>query len=304
MAPAVRAVLRESTAMEESEFAEHEVAQVRIELSHGVVQLLCNSSGVDSLHIKGLALAPELRYPGRAGMDVDLLVRPSHIDQLHTALRGHGWLQVGRFATGSPFEHAENWHHETLGYLDLHRLIPGIGLAPDDAFRALWASRTWTALADVECAVPDRDAQALVVLLHAARSHGDRRGALDTDQVWRTADAGTQQRILDLVDSLRAEVAFAAAVGELEDFRDRPDYLLWKVNSSPNAARTTEWWARIRAASGPRRKASLAVRSLLVNRDHLRTQRDHEPSRADVAREFVRRAMLAAREIIDARRSR
>lgn len=290
--------------MEESEVAEHEVAQVRIELAHGVVQLLCNSSGVDALHLKGLALDPELRYPDRTGRDVDLLVRPSHIDALRAALRSHGWLQVGRFATGSPFEHAENWHHETLGYLDLHRLIPGIGLTPDDAFASLWANRTSTVLADVECAVPDRDAQALVVLLHAARSRGDHRGALDVDHVWRNADATGRQRIADLVDDLRAEVAFAAAVGGLEKFRDRPDYLLWKVNSSPNAPRTTEWWARIRAASGPRRKASLAVRSLLVNRDHLRTMGAREPSRADLAREFVRRARLAARELRDGRHSR
>lgn len=290
--------------MKESEFAEHDVAQVRIELAHGVVQLLCNSSGVDALHIKGSALDPALRYPGRTGRDVDLLVHPEHIDALRAALGEHGWLQVGRFATGSPFEHAENWHHETLGYLDLHRLIPGIGLSPDDAFRSLWATRTSARLADIECAVPDLDAQALIVLLHAARSHGDHRGVLDTDHVWRNADPEIRQRILALVDDLRAEVAFAAAAGGLENFRDRPEYLLWKVNSSPDAARTTEWWARIRAASGARQKVSLAARSLLVNRDHLRTVSDHEPSRADVVREFMRRARLAAREITDRWRAR
>lgn len=287
--------------MTQTEWAEHEVTQVRIELAHGVVQLLCDSRRIDALHIKGLALDPELRHPGRVSMDVDLLVRPPHIATLRAALSEHGWQQTGHFSTGSPFEHAENWHHETLGHLDLHRLIPGVSLPPDEAFDAFWGCRSQTPIAQVDCAVPSLDAQALIVLLHAARSHGDHRSRLDVEHVWRTADVTTQQRIRDLVGTMKAEVAFAAAVGGLEDFRHRPDYLLWKVNSSPDAARTTEWRARIKASPGIRSKASLAVRSLQVNRDHLRTLRGREPSRADMVREFMRRLSLATREITSRR---
>lgn len=283
--------------MTQTDWPAHEVARVRIELAHGVVQLLCRAAGVDALHIKGLALDESLQHTGRASMDVDLLVRPRHIDRLRAALREHGWEQTGRFATSSPFEHAQNWRHRTLGHLDLHRLIPGIGLPAEEAFETFWRARRSTRLARVECAVPGLDAQALVVLLHAARSHGDQRSTSDVDHVWREAGETEQQRIRELVAVMRAEVAFAAAVGGLEDYRDRPDYLLWKVNSTPDAPRTTEWRARIRATPGRRRKVELAVRSLLVNRDHLRAVSDHEPSRSELAREFLRRAAVAAREL-------
>lgn len=280
------------------------VAHVRIELAHGVAQLLCNEHGVDALHLKGLALDPSLQYDGRQSRDVDLLVRPSHIDTFRQALRTYGWRQFGRFATGSPFEHAENWRHLTLGHLDLHRLVPGIGLPPGDAFEALWTPRRHICLAGVDCAVPSLDAQSVVVLLHAARSHGDLRSRLDTEHLWHHTDAEAHERILQLVSRLRADVAFAAATGNLEEFCDRPDYLLWKVSSSPDADRTTEWWARIRAASGLRRKGSLMLRASLVNRDHLRAVRDHEPTTLELAEEFVRRATAAARELAARRKSR
>lgn len=291
------------SAMTRTEWAQHEVADVRIALAHGVVQLLCNLSGVDALHIKGFALDPALRHNGRTTSDLDLLVRPAHVEVLRAVLPDHGWSQYGRFATGSPFGHGENWHHDVLGYLDLHRFIPGIGLSPDESFDRLWASRTATGLAQVVCAVPSIDAQALVLLLHAARSHGDQRAALDVDHVWRNGSPASRARIADLVATLRADVAFAAAIGTLEDFRDRPDYLLWKVSSSPEASRTKEWWARIRAASGPREKLALAFRSVMVNRDHLRATRGHEPTRAEMVREFLSRAKSAAHEVVS-RRSR
>jgi len=290
--------------MTQSLWAEHEVASVRVELAHGIVQLLCDSRGLHALHIKGFALDPALRHPGRVGTDVDLLVRPAHIEAARAVLRCHGWERVGRFATGSPFEHAENWHHDTLGYLDLHRLIPGIGLPADQAFDFLWTGRSTAMLAQVACPVPSRDAQALVLLLHAARSHGDQRSRRDVDHVWRDADAATRQRIRELVVTARSEVAFAAAVGDLERYRARPEYLLWKVNSTPGADRTTEWWARIRAAHGPRRKLSLLCRAVLVNRDHLRTLRDHEPSHTEVLHEFLRRASVAVREVAGRKRLR
>ena len=61
--------------------------------------------------------------------------------------------------------------------------------------------------------------------------------------------------------------------------------------------RLDEWGARFRAARGPRAKASVAVRSVQVNRYYLGQRLGHPPSRGEVAAEFVRRLGAAARAL-------
>ena len=53
--------------------------------------------------------------------------------------------------------------------------------------------------------------------------------------------------------------------------------------------RLDEWSARFRAARGPRAKASVAWRSLRVNRYYLGQKLGHTPTRPEVAAESVRR---------------
>ena len=52
------------------------------------------------------------------------------------------------------FEHSANLHHEIWGYLDLHRIMPGFGIDPDEAFEILWRDHEMTEIAGVPCAVP------------------------------------------------------------------------------------------------------------------------------------------------------
>jgi len=102
----------------------------------------------------------------------------------------------------------------------------------------------------VSCWVPSVTAQRVLLVLNAARSlSGGRR---DVPIVWDGADATQRAAMKRLVSRLRAEVAFAAATGDLERYRDEREYLLWKVVSQ-GGPRSLEWWARIRAAPGSAR---------------------------------------------------
>ena len=49
---------------------------VRVHLSHPAMEVLAREADVDLLHIKGPALLPGLRPPGRSSSDVDVIVRP------------------------------------------------------------------------------------------------------------------------------------------------------------------------------------------------------------------------------------
>jgi hypothetical protein len=107
----------------------------------------------------------------------------------------------------------------------------------------------------------------------------------------------------ELVSRLRAEVAFAAATGDLERYRDEREYLLWKVVSQ-GGPRSLEWWARIRAAPDVRSRVRLVARAPLVNVDHLAHRLGRRPTRWEIVVEFVHRPLVAAREAVPAARGR
>ncbi len=256
---------------------------------------MCDRAGFDILHVKGLALDPSLRFPGRDANDVDVLCRPRHVRPLLEALHAHGWRRVTGFAASSSFAHALTLRHPWWGYLDLHRLVPGIGLDPDLAFEALWAGRETVDLAGVSCPVPDRATQALVLLLHAARSHGSPRARRDVRQAWDEAPPAQRAAIRDRADRLQAGIALAAVIGELESFRDHPEHDLWAVLSQ-GGSRLQEWRARLRAARGLVAKTLVVLASTRVDPDHLGVVLGRRPTAGDLAVEFVARPVRGLSE--------
>ena len=269
---------------------------VRVELAHAAVQRLAEETGVDLLHIKGPAVHPDLRTTPSTGSDVDVLVRPDGVERLMAALRAHGWEVETTFSSGSAFEHAANLYHPSWGLLDVHRLYPGMERDPAHAFETLWRTRTSTDLAHVACPVPDRLGQSLVLLLHAARS--PRAGSEHPDVAPNWTDRSPQERdgIRALAAETGATVALAAATGSLDEFAGTPEAALWEVFAH-GGDRLDEWGARWRAARGPRAKASVAARSLMVNRYYLGQRIGHPPSRGEVVAEFFRRAGAAGRAL-------
>ncbi|MBM6399147.1 nucleotidyltransferase family protein [Phycicoccus sonneratiae] len=278
---------------------------VRVALAHAAVQRLADEAGADVLHIKGPAVAPGLRPWASGGSDVDVIVRPEHLERLMSALDAHGWRSETTFEAGSAFDHAANLFHPSWGLLDVHRLYPGMERDPSGAFAVLWEDRGRTSIAHVPCVVPDPLAQSLVLLLHAARTPTGGEHP-DVPANWTRRTDAERDAIRSLAVRTGSTVGLAAATGDLAAHAGTPEAALWEVFTE-GGDRLDEWRARWRAARGPRAKASVAVRSLGVNRYYLAQRLGHEPTRTEVAREALARfahlgRALAARATAAVRR--
>ena len=261
---------------------------VRLAFAHAALQVIATEARVDILHIKGVAVHSSIGTLVGSGSDADVLVRPGHIPLFLEELKRSGWEHYSDFESGSPFGHAATFFHDSWGFGDIHRNFPGIALAPDQAFEKLWSSRTTRALASVPCAVPSLAAQVLIMVLNAARSGGSSSRIEIVRSAWQGMPSEVREQVTALVASLRAEVAFSAGLGELEQYRGRREYLLWKV-ASRGGTRLEEWVARVWAAPTLRAAFRLAARAPLVNTEHLALRIGHQPTRREVLREFVAR---------------
>ena len=266
---------------------------VRLRFGHAAVQHLADSIRVDLLHIKGAAVDPSLRPPEMHGTDVDVLVRPAHFVALDRGMRAHGWRLHTTFFSGSPFGHAQTYLHDVWGYIDVHRFFPGVRLAPDAAFERLWVDRGSVEIAGIGCPVPSTVAQSLLLILNVARARG--ANPSDLDAAWHQASAERRQEIETLVAELDAHVGFAAAVGDLDEYRGERDYRLWKAVST-GGTRSEEWWGRVRAAPTLSEAVGIVVRAPLVNVDHLEYRLGRPPTRGEVVVEFVARPARAVGE--------
>lgn len=230
---------------------------------------------------------------GRGGTDADLLVRPRHADAYLRSLALARWSPLTSFQSDSDFGSSSTLWHNLWGHADVHRFFPGIGAPPEVAFERLWRDRQVKEIAGIPCWVPSISAQAVILVLNAARSQGTRQG--DIDVAWVNASPERRREMTELVADLQAEVAFAAGIGELERFRGAREYDLWRIESQ-GGTRMAKWRARIKAAPTVRDRARLAFRAPLVNTDHVAVILGRPPTRREVVREFFARPARGLRE--------
>jgi len=273
---------------------------VRLRFGRAAVQTLADSHAIPLLHLKGEIVDPSLRPDGRTGGDVDVLVHPDHVARVHSQLLARGWSLYSTFEWGSPFGHAQTYLHPMWGFLDLHRFFPGIGLEPGEAFDQLWASRTEMVVAGVACPVPDVDAQAVILLLNAARA--GQGASADVERAWLQASDAERERRRRRADLLDARLAFDAAIGELDRHRGERGYALWKAVSR-GGGRFEEWWGRVRAAPDAGARIRLTLRAALVNTEHLARRLGHPPSRREIVVEFFARPARGVAELVKGRRA-
>jgi hypothetical protein len=274
--------------------------RVRVRFAHAAVQHLADMTGIDVLHIKGEAIDPSLVAPERRGTDADVLVRPRHVPLLLASLQSHQWVMRSGFETGSPFGHAATLIHPLWGYTDLHRQFPGVTVDPEEAFDLLWNDRVSRQLAGVSCSVPGLSGQVAILVLNATRSGW---GRSDLRTAWEPAPAEMADAVRLLVTKLGAQVAFAAATGDLDSYRHRRDYDLWRVTTS-GGGRVEEWVARIRAAPNRHAALKIALRAPLVNTQHLANRLGRQPTRREIVRAFVARGRRGIDEILEIVRRR
>jgi len=273
----------------------------RVHLSHAVIETIALDAGVDLLHIKGPALLPELRRPDRGSSDVDVLVAPGHVERFERALAQHGWERRSGYASGSAFQHAANWFHDNWAYVDVHARWPGPRASVEEVFTAFAEGGHLQDIAHVPCRVPHRTAQILILVLHTARSHGSRA---DLELAWNGITDEDRDAARALAERLQAGTAFAAGLGELDEVRGDRTADLWRYYSGQGGSRLGEWKARWRAADTLRERRDVLAGVVVVNRDHLRMELGHVPSRRELAARQWQRIAVLSREMSAAARRR
>ena len=268
--------------------------EVRLVFARAAVQVIARRAGIRMLHIKGASIDRSLRATPRGGSDIDVMVDPAEVERMHAILLEHGWQVYSDFEAGSPFAHARTYMHREWGYLDLHRRFPGIRIPDDRAFELLWAGHSSHDAAGISCAVPSTDAQTVLLVLNAAREPVGRRA--EARELWACRTPEEHERRAGLVRDLHAEVAFAAALGDLPRYRGRAEYPLWKAVSE-DGGRIAEWWGRIRAAQSLAEALRIASRAPFVNREVLGHELGRSPTTKDLLSAYVRRVRVGLREI-------
>lgn len=261
---------------------------IRVRFAHASVQAVADLVGADILHIKGPGLAPE-RNPGRAvSTDADVLVRPAHVRRLVDGLVEHGWRLWCDFDEGSAFEHAASFHHRSFGMLDIHQNFPGLHRDPTRSFEALWVDREVRLIAERPCAAPGPIGEHLVLLLHAARTPGK---GLDVENHWHRLPASTRHQVRRAAADLGASVGLAIALREVDvdEPTSDPEVLLWRAMLH-ESDRLGTWRARWALTRGMGARLRLLRRAGRVNRFVLGQRLGRPPTRADVRREWWRRA--------------
>ena len=260
----------------------------RIRLAHAYFQRIADMHSIDILHVKGYAFSQEIYRKGRYSSDADLLVRPSHVDRFVEILLADGWRIQAHFETGSVFEHAMTLYHASWGLTDIHRFFPGLGRHGDyeKAFERVWAARKTRMIAHRPCTVPsDLDARLLVVL-HRARAAS--RYSADINYLVSLLSYSDWQRLQARAEELDSSLAYSAAMGGLEQYRDDRDYLLW-LSVSQDVPHYIQWIGRLQSATTLHDKLRTLKNIFFVNKDHLAMQLGRTPTKAEIRAKFFER---------------
>ncbi len=287
-----------------------------VRLGSAALQVLSEDAGVEVLHIKGPAvhasllqvqrdddpvLGVEAGSPKpRQSVDVDLLVRPSHVERLVEAMSSHGWQMAYRFEDGSAFEHASTWIREGLCTADIHRNFPGIGIPEEEAFELLWSGRRTEAIAGYLCRVPSLTAQRLILILHATRG-GDLRGG-DIDQAWGQASPEQRAEVDALASKLGATVALAAGTERLDHHRAAREHDLWLALSTGDTRRLTLWKARVKAQPNFPARVRMGVRLAVPKPGRLSHNLGRRPNLREVVGMWGRELGTVSQELFQAAR--
>lgn len=278
-------------------------ARVGIRFAHAAVQAIADSVDVDVLHIKGPAVDPSLletvprvelsadnvrqQTIERQSLDADVLVRPDQVRRLMDAMCRHGWVLKVDFADGSAFEHAATMGHALLAHVDVHRRFPGFGDDSERVFGVLWRDRRTFDIAGRPCAVPHPTAQRLLLILNAVRGGPTRREEIE--RLWTDTTPHEREAVAQLAAQTGAQVALAAATGNLDDYVGYREHDLWEVLSTGQTSPVAVWRARVRAQPTARAALREAVKLLVPNPRRLAFQLGRPLTRRELAAAWLRR---------------
>ena len=267
-----------------------------VPLAHAVVDRVARDRGVRIIFVKGpIAVTQRLRT-ARESVDVDVLVHPSRLEELISALGMVGWDDEQVYGTPTAATYSRTIRHARWPCeLDLHVRFPGFLAAPEEVFERLWARHDSEVLAARELPCLDRTAQALLLAVNALRdpeAH-DKRLELD-DLVQRVRDSFSASDLTDLADlaqgigAVETAAPFLHLVGAVPlgpDDADPAELRAWRMRTQPEW-RVATWLEDLRTT--PKRKWPRYVwYAVMLSETELRNAEPHLPP--------GRRALLGAR---------
>lgn len=193
------------------------MTNLRIDAATAEVMEALERDGAPSILLKGPALADwEADRFARAYADCDLWVAPATIGAAERTLAELGFTPPDD-ERGLPAwwrEHASNWTRELDGVaVDLHRVLQGVGTAPEHAWEVLSARTDAVVVAGYRARRLATAGRALYVALHAAH-HGERadRSLLRLETALAAAGEGVWREAHALASELGALDAFATGL--------------------------------------------------------------------------------------------
>ena len=229
----------------------------RVHLSHAAVETIALDAGVDLLHIKGPALLPDLRARDRGSSDVDVLVAPAHLARLRAGARPARVGAPQRLRLGIRVPPRGQLVPRQLGLRRRARPLAGSPGGCRGGVRGVRPGQHRQDIAHVPCRVPNRTAQILILVLHAARSHGS---SADIELAWNRVTQEDRDAVRALADRAAGPHRLRRRCRRARLRRRRPlRPTLWRYYSQEGGSRLDEWRARWRAAETLRERLDVVV---------------------------------------------
>ncbi|MEV5051582.1 nucleotidyltransferase family protein [Arthrobacter sp. LAR12-1-1.1] len=283
-------------------------------LATALVDHVAASSGLNVLFIKGPAATMMGIRGHHVSADVDVLVRPEHLDEMVDHLGGRGWLERPSGVTVvRRYSHSRTLYHPQWNCdIDVHDRFPGMEASPGNAFDTLWRDRQYLVMAARPVPVPSKPAAVIFQALHSLRSMDEPRHQREYSALLHRVDVTMHQDLVDLSAELQATAALQPLLADL-GIADMPAL----------QGTVSEEWRHRTSVQGPgtaylvslvespwRVKPLVLARALFPSRQTLRERDLHlDDSVAGLLRAHVarwRRGMAglpaAARKIRDSRR--
>lgn len=190
-----------------------------VALTHALVAELARRHGIRALHIKGPAFTL-LGVPDQPSSDVDLLVPPSQLDQMITALTDAGWINA-TVAYDECFvvpRHSTTLHHPQWRCpVDVHHYVPGLLREPEAAFEEMWRDARPVEVAHQKVMSPSVEDAAIIWATNVIRDTdlADEAGAMEdlgrrVNELQAFSAAGFAHRAVELGATQTLESLFVA----------------------------------------------------------------------------------------------
>lgn len=245
-----------------------------VALAHALLARLARDCGVRALAMKGPVSAHHGWREPRVSADADLLVEPRGLEPLVARLEELGWERKPYGADHSVTLRHPLWPCE----LDLHGRFPGFLADADDAFDALWRTRSTIELAGYPQPCTGPEASAVVAALHALREPEHGRHQHEVEQlVQRLAQRSRTRAGIEAVaretGALRTLAPLLDRLGWSPAAEDATlhaqAYAAWELRRATGGTSGVGWLVRLRCTP-VRHWPALVPKIALGEQDRLR----------------------------------